>query len=256
MNPVPFDLTTWLMIFLRVTALLAIFPLFSMQNIPVQVRLALAASVSFLIAPGLPPLAAAPATVPGLVLLMVGEVAVGLLLGFVSRILFYMLEFAGNLIASEMGMNWGATFNPFSSTRSEAPGLILFYLGAMIFLTLDLHQWILRALQRSYQMLPIGGAHLGPALFTEIVARTSQLFLAGLLMAAPVIAVSFLINLVFSVIGRAVPQMNVFVESFSFRTLAGLMVFGLTLNLMAQHVVNYLRRLPEDFIRIAQLLAQ
>ena len=73
-------------------------------------------------------------------------------------------------------------------------------------------------------------------------------------MAAPVIAVTFLINLVFSVIGRAVPQMNVFAESFSARTLAGLAVFGLSLNLIAQHAVNYLRRLPEDLARVAQLL--
>jgi flagellar biosynthetic protein FliR len=141
-----------------------------------------------------------------------------------------------------------------SGARGEAPGLVLFFLGAMIFLTLDLHQWILLALQRSYQMLPIGGAHLRPPLFSDFVGRTSQLFVVGLLMAAPIIAVSFLINLVFSVIGRAVPQMNVFVESFSFRALAGLMVFGLTLNLMAQHITNYLRRLPEDFVRVAQLL--
>jgi flagellar biosynthetic protein FliR len=185
---------------------------------------------------------------------MMMEAGVGLLLGFVSRLLFYILEFAGNLIGSEMGMNWGATLNPLSHTRSEAPGMILFYLGAMAFLSLDMHQWLLRALQRSYELLPVGGAHLGPALFNDLVHRTSQLFLVGLLIAAPVIAVSFLINLVFSVIGRAVPQMNVFVESFSFRALAGLMVFGLSLNLVAQHVVNYLRRLPEDFLRVAQLM--
>ncbi len=249
----PFDLTNWMMVFVRVSALLAIFPIFSMTSVPVQMRLALGALVAFLVAPGLPPFQA-PDSFSSLIVLMMMEIGVGLLLGFVSRLLFYILEFTGNIIASEMGMNWGATFNPFSNSRSEAPGLILFYAGAMIFLTLDLHHWLLRALQRSYQMLPIGGAHLGPALFTDIVGRTGQLFVAGLLIAAPVIAVSFLVNLVFSVIGRAVPQMNIFVESFSFRTLAGLMVFGLTLNLMAQHMVNYLRRLPEDFVRVAQLL--
>ena len=251
---ISFDLTNWMMVFVRVSALLAIFPLFSTQNVPVQARLALGALISFLLAPGLPTMAHAPTSLITLALLMAVEIGVGLLLGFVSRLLFYILEFAGNVISSEMGLNWGATLNPLSNTRSEVPGLMLFYLGAMAFLTLDMHQWILRALQRSYQMLPIGGAHLGPALFTDIVGRTSQLFLAGLLIAAPVIAVSFLINLVFSVIGRAVPQMNVFIESFSFRVLAGLAVFGLSLNLMAQHVVNYLRRLPEDVLRVAQLL--
>jgi len=74
------------------------------------------------------------------------------------------------------------------------------------------------------------------------------------LMAAPVIAVTFLINLVFAVIGRAVPQMNSFIESLAFRILAAMMVFGVTLPLMGQHIVNYLRRLPEDLLRVAQLL--
>jgi flagellar biosynthetic protein FliR len=244
------------MVFLRVSSMLAIFPLFSMQNIPVQVRLALGALLAFLISPALPVAAPPSASFGNLVLVMMKEVGVGLLLGFFARIIFYILEFAGNVVAAELGMNWGATLNPMSNARSEAPGLALFCLGAIIFLTLNLHHWLLVALQRSYETLPIGGAKLNGAVFSEVVGRTSQLFVAGLLMAAPVMAVSFLINLVFSVIGRAVPQMNVFVESFSFRALAGLAVFGLTLNLMAQHAVNYLRRLPEDVLRLSQLLGR
>src|SRR6185369_2587509 len=100
----PFDLTNWMMVFVRVSALLAIFPIFSMTNVPVQLRLALGALVAFLIAPALPAFQA-PDSFSSLVLLMMMEVGVGLLLGFVSRVLFYILEYAGNIIASEMGMN-------------------------------------------------------------------------------------------------------------------------------------------------------
>jgi flagellar biosynthetic protein FliR len=250
----PFDLTTWLLVFLRVGALLAVFPIFSMSNVPVQLRVALGALLALLIAAAVPALAAPPASFGALVFLMCKEVVVGLVLGFVSRMIFYTLELAGNVIATELGLNAGSMLNPFSNSRSEAPGLILFYLGALIFLTLNMHHWLLVAIQRSYLFLPIGGARMHPALFQDLLGRTSQLFVVGLLMAAPVVAVSFLVNLVFSVIGRAVPQMNVFVESFSFRALAGLAVFGLTLNLIAQHAVNYLRRLPEDLLRVTQLL--
>jgi flagellar biosynthesis protein FliR len=66
-------------------------------------------------------------------------------------------------------------------------------------------------------------------------------------------AVAIIVIMVFSLLNRAVPQMNVFSESFPARTLAGLIVFGLSCNLMAQHITNYLRRLPEDMLRIAQL---
>lgn len=249
-----FDLTAGMMVFMRASAMLAIFPIFSMQNFPVQLRTALGLLVAFLVTPTLGQRAAIPTTMAGLIGCMLVEVGIGLLLGFICRILFYMLEFAGSLMASEMGLNMGAALNPFSHNRSEAPGLILFYLGAIIFLTLDLHHWVLIAFQRTFQFLPIGGAHLREALLQDFVQRTGQIFVTGLLMAAPMIAVSFLINLVFSVMGRAVPQMNVFAESFAIRILAGLLVMGMTLNLMAQHIVNYARRLPEDLVRIAQLL--
>jgi len=78
----------------------------------------------------------------------------------------------------------------------------------------------------------------------------------GLQMAAPVMAVSFILALIFSVLGRAVPQMNVFSESFAIRLFAGLTVFGASMPLMAQHIANYLGRLPEDMLRVAALLAR
>jgi flagellar biosynthetic protein FliR len=66
-------------------------------------------------------------------------------------------------------------------------------------------------------------------------------------------AVSFVITLLFSLLGRVVPQMNVFAESLPLRVLAGMMAFGLTASLMAQQILNYLLRLPEDMLQVARL---
>src|SRR5205823_11189573 len=107
----------------------------------------------------------------------------------------------------------------------------------------------------TYSVLPIGAAHLNAALFEAVVKHTSRIFVVALQISAPVIAVSFVVTLVFSVFSRAVPQMNVFAESFSFRIVGGLIVFGFTLQLTAQHVLNYLRRLPEDLVRLGQMVA-
>jgi flagellar biosynthetic protein FliR len=117
-----------------------------------------------------------------------------------------------------------------------------------------MHHWMLLGFEKTYTYLPIGAAHLSQAFTMDIVARTSGVFAAALQLAAPLLAVSFMVSLIFSVLGRAVPQMNVFAESFAVRPLVGLSVFGLTLELMSQHITNYLRRLPEDMLRVAQLL--
>jgi flagellar biosynthesis protein FliR len=67
-------------------------------------------------------------------------------------------------------------------------------------------------------------------------------------------AASFVITLVFAMLSRAVPQMNIFTEMYGFRVAGGLIVFGFTLQLTAQYVVNYLHRLPNDMLAVAQML--
>ena len=103
--------------------------------------------------------------------------------------------------------------------------------------------------------VPIGQASITMPLYYSMVARVAQLFQSGLLMAAPVTAISFLISITFALVNRAVPSMNVFAESFSFRIVAGILVFGLTLGLTAQHVTNSLRRMPDDILKVAHFVS-
>jgi len=248
------ELSHWFLIFARAGALLAVFPLFSAQDVPVRLRLALAALMAFLATPILPVFPTNTLSFWSLTRLVFTEVSVGLLLGFVCRFIFYTIDFAGGIVGTEVGLMLSSAFNPLGANATPVPGIILYWLALMLLLALDLHHWIIAAFQRSYLILPIGAGHLSQALVLEVIRRSSEVFRIAVEMTAPVIAVSFVITLVFSVLSRAVPQMNVFTESFPVRTLAGLAVFGLTFHLMAQHIENYLRQLPEDLVRISQLL--
>ncbi len=247
------DVLNWLLVFLRASALLAIFPVFSATNIPVQVRVALGALIAFLVAPVLPVLSAPP-DLWGMLGLMITEVGFGLLLGFVSRMLFYALELAGGLIATEIGLTLPSSMNPLSTSSSSEIATLLQYVGAMLFLALNLHHGLLFAFQRSYQFLPVGGGHLHESLLLDVVSRTSYIFVFAIQMAAPLLAVTFIILLVFAVLGRAVPQMPVFSESFAIKLLSGMTVLGMTCQLMAQHIANFLQQLHEDVLRVAQLV--
>jgi len=248
------DLLNWLLVFLRAIALLTIFPVFSATNFPVQIRLALGALLSFLVAPLIPAASVAHLDVWSVIGLMALEVGFGLLLGFVSRMIFYALEIAGGLIATEMGLMIPAGLNPLTTSPTSEIATILQYMAAMLFLSLNLHHGLLLAFQKSYLFLPVGGGHLHESLALDIIGRTSHLFLFAVQMAAPMLAVAFIVTLVFAVLGRAVPQMNVFSESFSVKLMSGMVVFGLTCQLMAQHIANFLHRLPEDVLRVAQLV--
>lgn len=244
----------WMLVFLRLGAFLLVLPFFSMINFPVTLRIALAALGALLIAPVLPEFPLNKLDFISLFGVMIEEIAVGLLLGFVSCMIFYAVELAGNFISTELGLNLAAIFDPMTQQSSQIAGTMLLFLATVIMLTLNLHHWILLAFEESYTVVPIGGAHLSDTLFETIVGQTSRIFMIALQISAPVIAVSFVVTLVFSVLSRAVPEMNVFSEMFGFRVVGGLIVFGFTLQLSAQYVVNYLNRLPEDLLAVGQML--
>jgi flagellar biosynthesis protein FliR len=256
MDSIPTDwLVSWLMVFLRASGLLAVFPLFASPTVPRLLRVALGAGMALLLAPVLPSVREVPSTIWGLAELMGGEVGVGLLLGFLCRLVFFAVEIAGELIGMQIGLMLPSGMNPNTGEQSSAPAAVLYFLTIVLWLGMDLHHWVLAAFQRTYDLLPVGQARLSVGAVELVVGQSVHLFGVALLITAPVLAVTFIISLVFAVLGRAVPQMNVFAESFALRILAGLSVMGLTCQLMARHIINYLNRLPEDMLVLARMLA-
>jgi flagellar biosynthetic protein FliR len=248
------DFANWFLVFVRLGAFLLALPFFSAVNFPPTMRVALAALAALLLAPLLPPFPIAHLDLLALVGLLVRETIIGLLLGFFARMVFYAADIAGLIISNELGLSMGSLMDPSTSVSEPIPSLILSLLAILVMLTLDLHHGLMLGFARSFDVLPLGGGHLSPTLFEVMVGRTSQIFVVALQIAAPVIAVSFCITLFFSVMSRAVPQMNVFAESFGVRIAGGLIVLGLTLQVAAQYISNYLHRLPEDLIGLGQLL--
>lgn len=248
------DFYNWMLVFLRLGAFLLTLPFFSMANFPITMRVALSALGALLMAPLLPAFPLNKVDFIPLLGVMFQEVCIGLLLGFVARLIFYAVEMAGSVISTEMGLNLASIFDPMNQQSSPIAGTVMVFLATVVMLSLNLHHWLLLSFQESYTVLPIGSAHLSSALFENIVGRTGHVFTIALQLSAPIIAASFVVTLVFSMLSRAVPEMNVFTEMFAFRIVAGLIVFGFTLQLSAQYVANYLDRLPEDLLNIAQML--
>src|SRR5690242_17973106 len=154
------DLQNWLLVFLRVSAFLLVLPFFSVANFPVTLRVALGAVTALLLAPLLAPFSLAHLGLPNLLGLMAQEISIGLLMGFISRMVFYAADLAGNFVSAELGLNMGVILNPLEGHSSQVPGMVLFFLASVVMFTLDLHHWVLAGFQRTYAVLPAGTAQL------------------------------------------------------------------------------------------------
>jgi flagellar biosynthetic protein FliR len=248
------DITCWFLAFLRVGGLLALIPIFAGPNMPARVRIALSAAVALLIGPSIPPAPLPTDSFISATATMALELGIGLLLGLVCRMIFCALELAGSIVGTEIGLALPSSFDPLSNLHGSPPAAILSHFATILWLCLDLHHSLIVALHRSYQLLPAGGASLSESLAADLIARSQQVFHLALQIAAPMVAVAFLVSILFAVLARAVPQINVFYESFSVRILAGLIVLGMSCQLIASHIVQFLHHLPEDLLQVARLV--
>jgi flagellar biosynthetic protein FliR len=250
------DFFTWLLVFFRAGAFLVIFPLFSAPNVPVRLRIVLAAFLSMMVAPGLGnPVDPASLNLVKLGILVFKEVTLGFFLGFICRIFFSAIQLAGHFISTDIGLQTSTILTP-DGVPVDVPAAVLNLLTTMLFLSLDVHHILISAFQQTYLVLPIGNAGLSDALFHDLTLRTGKTFLLAVQIAAPIMAISFMVGVVLMMLGRAVPQMNIFFESFTIRLFIGLIVFGFSIQLMAQRISDNLRRIPQDLAEVTRLLRE
>ncbi len=244
------QLHLWMMAFIRSGGLLALSPVFSGKMIPVPLRVALAAFLAYVVSGNVHGPVPLPGDVVTLVLSAAHELMIGLMMGLGMRLVFYSIEMAGQIISTEIGLVMSAQIDPISQNNSTSIGTALFYFGSLLFLLSGAHHAMFAAFLRSFELAPPGQLMGSRNVGEVLVHNTGNIFLVAVQMAAPVMAVNFIVTTTFAILGKAAPGMNVFSESFAVRIFAGLTLLGLTLGLTAQLVLSQLRQSPELMLRL------
>jgi flagellar biosynthetic protein FliR len=244
------QLHIWLMAFIRSGGLLLLAPVFSGKMIPIPIRIAIAAFLAYVVSGLARTAVPVPVDIAALVFSAGHELLIGLMMGLGMRLVFFALEFAGQLISTEVGLMMSAQIDPISQSDSTPIGSALFYLGSLIFLISGAHHAMFAAFLRSFELAPVGTVAAMGNIGELFVHSTGNIFLIALQMAAPIMAINFIVNMTFAILGKAAPGVNVFVESAVFRIIAGMTLLGLTLGLTAQLVLSQLRQAPELMLRL------
>jgi flagellar biosynthetic protein FliR len=240
----------WMMAFVRSGGLLVMSPVFSGKMIPIPLRVAIAAFLAYVASGAAHAPVAMPADILTLIFSAAHELLIGLLMGLGMRLVFYAIEFAGQIISTEIGLVMSAQIDPISQNNSTPIGTALFYFGSLLFLLAGAHHAMFAAFLRSFDLAPPGAFMASRNVGELLIHSTGNIFLVAVQMAAPIMAINFIVTLTFAILCKAAPGMNVFSESFAARIFAGLTLLGLTLGLTAQLVLSQLRQAPELMLRL------
>jgi flagellar biosynthetic protein FliR len=243
---------SWLMVSLRGLGIVLLFPTLGTQQLPAVMRVALSmalASVMYAIVPHAPDLP------PDLLKMMTaagGGLLLGLAMGFVGRLVFGTVEAAGRIINQEIGLGGFPGIDTPRPAEEPLAAFLSMFAGLLFFLS-GAHLGCLAAFARSFEFAPAGQPAFGAVSAEMLIVATGNVIELGFRIAAPFIAMNFLINLAFSVLGRAVPRMNVFITSFTIRIVVGLALLATSGMLFARYLWVEFDNLPMRMLDLLPL---
>ncbi len=233
--------------FLRALALFTSMPVLGSRNVPARLRIALAGFIALAAQPTLPPAPVVALDSPAALMLVVQQAVIGLSLGFAVQLVFAAVEFAGELIGLQMGLNFAGFFDPMTASTATATSQFFGTTVAWMFIVVNGHLLVIAALVQSFAVFPVGPE---PFAFLHQVQPQrwgAEIFSTGLWIALPLVTMLLFVNLVLGAISRVASQIHIFAIGFPVTLGVGLLGLLLTLPLMQQPFVMTLDRLLDQF---------
>lgn len=238
--------------FLRVIGLFLAAPIFSAAIVPARVKVILALTLAFLIAP------LAQSSVPveplgaRMLLIAANQILIGVVIGFAVQIVFEALSFAGQTVAMTMGLGYATLIDPQRGAAVPVVSQFLLVLGILMFLSLDGHLALIRILAESFHWMPVADTALPPDAARGIANWGGRLFEAGLVIGFPAIVALIVVNLALGVVSRAAPTLNLFAVGFPVSLGIGFLIVMLSLFSLQDIFSDLLR---ESFEAVRSLLS-
>jgi flagellar biosynthetic protein FliR len=149
------------------------------------------------------------------------QLFIGAAIGLVLRLVQFVAEFTGQLIAMQMGLGFAAMMDP--QTGAQVPVVSQFYLIllTLLFFATDSHLLLIDLLARSFDLLPVGTQGISAAGIEIVMRWSASLLASGVVIALPIMVALLVVNLAFGVMARAAPQLNIFAVGFPITILVG-----------------------------------
>ena len=238
MIDLPWLETEWLLgfgvIMTRLMAFFLVLPMFPGSAFGLRMRAVVALWLSWLFQIA-SPIALIEVSLAWTIYELVSSACIGLVLGYTIRLTLDALHFGGEILGINIGLGLAGVVDPNTGTRENPVSRFLVLAGAVVILSLDLHLGILELLRQSFAWQPhvdlwLWGPRAGSRMFEE-----------GVRFGLPVVGGATLLYLLFGVLARVAPQVQIFQIAYSVTILGGLFILF--------HEVGYLPALVESFLQ-------
>jgi flagellar biosynthetic protein FliR len=237
------------LIFARIGAMVMLMPGVGEQSVPPRIRLSFALLMCLVLSPLVAARVVVPATLGDMGAEVIREVLVGLTIGMILRFFLSALATAGELVSIQTTLGFAQTTNPMLGQPNATLSTFLSLIGVLLIMTTDLHHLFIGAMVNSYNLFPLERPNLPIDDAATLAVRTlAGSFALGVQLAAPVIVFSLVFNLAAGLVGRIMPQFQIYFVSSPLAVIFGLSIFALSLGIVGMVWVDRYRDMLSVFV--------
>jgi flagellar biosynthetic protein FliR len=213
------------MVLTRISAFFLVVPVFGWETIPMTIKVAATVLLSIFFSLTSPLVVNAEhASAVQAMLLLGGEATYGLALGAIASVLFSAVKLSGKIVEDQMGLSMAEILDPLTQEQSQPLASLLEMIFVIAFLAANGHHLLIKVIQRSYELFPAGKIPTMAVLAGNMLEATSMMLIAGLRLAAPILAAMLVLLVALAILARIVPEMDIFFISFPLRIVLGLVM--------------------------------
>ncbi|SMF66494.1 flagellar biosynthetic protein FliR [Pseudobacteriovorax antillogorgiicola] len=245
------------LIFLRVSGIVFTLPIFGDEPTPVRVRILFSVAIAFLLYPVIMPewYRGMPQDAWAFAVMSARELIIGLMLGFVARLVFDGIVMAASIVGYQMGFGTANLMIPDANIQMNSFTATHRILLMLIFLSLNLHHLYISAIADSFRLIPSGFASLDGGIGELMVQATASVFVISVQLSAPVLVALMFTMAALGLIARTVPQMNIFTMSFPTSFFIGLLIYIASLPYFPQLIKTFIAQSNNEIKAVLRGLA-
>jgi len=157
-------------------------------------------------------------------MMVFGELLIGIALGIATNIVFDGVQMAGQILSVQMGYSLVNILDPQTQVESTVVATFHQMIVMLIFLRLNVHVWMLAALERSFDYLPPASGHFDAAFASSVMQAGAGVFAIGVQIAAPVLSATLLADVALGLLGKASPQLPLMLLGPAVKSILGLLI--------------------------------
>lgn len=226
------------LVMFRLTGFVLAAPFFSGSSMPVRFKGAFVVMTAVLISPLVSKSLPADLTLTAAVLGGLGELAIGLSIGFAVMLMFSATEWAGLVFGQQGGFALGEVFNPALEEHTSVTGQLYGTIFALVFLAVGGHREAIAALLDTYQRIPPLSFQFDERVIALLLEMLVVAFVFAVRLAGPILIALFLAECALAVLSRAIPQLNILTIGFALRAMLGVSVAAIVLSSAGQPMID------------------